>query len=332
MKFILALLILCLPLTLPAEKAAGDKEKAGRIEKRLRLANELEAQGDQAGALKILGELTDADPDNAELLERVASLLMQSEQYKEAIPRLKKLLELREGSPAEHAALGRMMIEAEELEPAVAFIEEAAVRFPDVADFPFLLTYPFARLERWDDALDAFQKAVDLAKGESAAMLDDRFYFRYAVAHERAGHITEAELIFRKTLELLATGEPNEENITFAATVMNYLAYVWLERDENIVEAGAMAQEAAAMSPESGAIADTLGWYFFKTGNFPRALVELKKAEKLIEEPDPVIFDHLGQTLAKLKEKEFAADYFRKALELDPENEEVKARLSEVAE
>lgn len=328
MKLVLALLVLTLPLMLSAEEANTGKEKTDRVEKRLRFANELEAQGDDAGALKILGELSDADPGNSELLERLSRLLMKSENYKEAIPRLKKLLELREGSPAEYSALGRMMIETGELEPAVTFLESASVRFPEAADFPFLLTFPFARLERWDDALDAFQKTVALAKGEFVGMLDERFYFRYASAHESAGHFTEAELIFQKTLELLATREPDEDNVALAATVMNYLAYLWIERDEKIEEAGAMAQEAAKLSPENGAIADTLGWYFFKTGNLPRALLELKKAEKLIEEPDPVIFDHLGQTLTALKEVEFAAEYFRKALELDPENKEVKERLS----
>lgn len=330
MKLVLALLVLTLPLLLPAKEATGNKEETARVEKRLRFAKELEEQGDDEGALKILGELSDADPGDVKLLERVAVLLMKTEQYKEAIPRLKKLLELRDGPPAEYSALGRMMIETDELEPAVTFLESASVRFPDIADFPFLLTFPFARLERWDDALDAFQKTVALAKGKSAELLDERFYFRYAAAHERAEHFTEAELIFRKTLELLAAREPDENNVALAATVMNYLAYLWIERDENIEEAGAMAQEAAELSPENGAIADTLGWYFFKTGNFPRALLELKKAEKLIEEPDPVIFDHLGQTLTALKEVEFAAEYFHKALELDPENKEVKERLSGV--
>ena len=43
-----------------------------------------------------------------------------------------------------------------------------------------------------------------------------------------------------------------------------------------------------------------------------------------------MIYDHLGQTLAKLNEKDFAAEYFRKALELDPKNEDLKARLDEV--
>ncbi len=105
---------------------------------------------------------------------------------------------------------------------------------------------------------------------------------------------------------------------------------MWLENGRKIDEAGDMAKEAAKLDPDSGAIADTVGWYHFQKGEFPRALVELKRAERLIEEPDPVIFDHIGQTLAKLNEKEVAADYFREALKLDPEDTALKSRLAEV--
>ena len=329
MKLILFLLLLSLSPALPAqEEKAG--EKGARIEKRMRLANELESQGDSEGALKILKELSDADPENAGLLERVAILMIKTEQFKEAIPRLQKMLELKNGTANDYSALARMMIEVGESEAAITFLEDASKRFPESADFPFLLTYPLAKLDRWNDALAQFRKTVDLAKGESSDLLNEGFYFRYAAAHERAGDFAEAEKGFRKTLDLITVNDPNGENPEFTATVKNYLAYMWLERGENIDEAGTMAQEAAKLDPESGAIADTVGCYHMKKGNYPRALVELKKAERLIEKPDSVIFDHLGETLAKLNEKEFAAEYFRKALELDPKNEALKARLAAV--
>lgn len=327
------LLLLSLIPILPAyAQEKGDKAKSERLEKRMRLADELEAQGDDDGAVQILGEIFDADPKDTELLERIVVMLMRSERFNEAVPRLRQLLELKGGNEAEHLALARMMIEVKEFKTAVEFIEEAAERFPESADLPFLLTFALGQLERWDDAVAAFEKTIALAKETKPELLNEGFYFRFAAAHERLKNIEEAEKLFRKTLELIKANESSGENPEFTATVLNYLAYMWIERGENLDEAGPMAQEAAALSPDSGAIADTVGWYHFQKGNYPRALVELKKAERLIEEPDAVILDHLGQTLAKLDEKEFAAEYFRKALELDPKNEEVKARLDALGE
>lgn len=328
-----ALLLISLIPILPASaQEEGDKAKSERLEKRMRLADELEAQGDDDGAVQILGEVFDADPKDTELLERIVVMLMRNERFNEAVPRLRQLLELKGGNEAEHLALARMMIEVKEHETAVEFIKEAAKSFPESADLPFLLTFALGQLERWDEAVAGFEKTIALAKETKPELLNEGFYFRYAAAHERNKNFEEAEKLFRKTLELIKANETSDENPEFTATVLNYLAYMWIERGENLDEAGPMAQEAAALAPDSGAIADTVGWYHFQKGNYPRALVELKKAERLIEEPDAVILDHLGQTLAKLDEKEFAAEYFRKALELDPKNEEVKARLDALGE
>lgn len=328
---VLLLLSLMPVLPAPAEEE-GDKAKSERLEKRMRLADELEAQGDDDGAVQILGEVFDANPKDTELLERIVVMLMRNERFNDAVPRLRKLLELKGGNEAEHLALARMMIEVKEFDTAVEFIKESAERFPESADLPFLLTFALGQLERWDDAVAAFEKTIALAKETKPELLNEGFYFRYAAAHERNKNFEEAEKLFRKTLELIKTGAPDNENPEFKATVLNYLAYMWIERGENLDEAGPMAMEALEITPDSGAIADTVGWYHFQKGNYPRALVELKKAERLIEEPDAVIYDHLGQTLAKLDEKEFAAEYFRKALELDPKNEEFKARLKELGE
>lgn len=331
MKILFALLLFAFPITLSAQDG-NEEAQTERIEKRLRLAAELLSQGDDEGALKILEEVSENDPTNIDLLKRIAGLQMQNERFKEAITPLRKVLELTEGTASDYGALGRMMIEVNENEAATTFLMDAAQRFPESADFPFLQTFSLSRLKRWDDAIAQFEKTAVLAKEDQAKILDEFFYFRFAAAHENGGNFEEADKLFRKTLDLIKVNDPEDENPEFTATVLNYLAYMWIERGEKLDEAGEMAMEAAKLSPDSGAIADTVGWYHFHKGNYPRALVELKKAEQLIEAPDAVIFDHLGQTLAKLNEKKFAAEYFQKALELDPKNEAIKERLDEAEE
>ena len=64
---VIALLLLSLAPNLPAQEE-GDKAKVERLEKRMRLADELEAQGDVDGAVQILGEIFDANPEDPDLL------------------------------------------------------------------------------------------------------------------------------------------------------------------------------------------------------------------------------------------------------------------------
>ena len=106
MKIAVALAFFLFPILLVAQ-AVPEVNQSERIEKRLRLADELEAQGDDEGALKVLQDLSDGDPKNVELLKRIAGLLMQNERFKEAIPPLRKMLELQEGTATEYAALAR---------------------------------------------------------------------------------------------------------------------------------------------------------------------------------------------------------------------------------
>lgn len=336
MKRLIVLLLLALSPTLHAQDPAADDPKE-RIEKRLRLADALEEQGDKEGALQILKELSekeekiaDTEKEIADLDKQITKLLLELGRFKEAIPYLLRTLEAQGGKEADHVALARLMIDAQAYEEATTFLETAAKRFPESPEFPYLATFVLASQERWKEAIAQFEKTLELAKDASPRLTDEYFHFRHAAAHEQAGNFDKAAELFRQTLGLIQAKGPDDVPPGFTATVLNYLAYMWIERRENLEEAGKMAMEAAALDPESGAIADTVGWYRFQTGDYPRALVDLKKAERLIESPDPVIYDHIGQTLAKLNEKDVAADYFRKALELDPENADLKARLAEV--
>ncbi len=337
MRSLLVLLVLAaLPILLSARDGDGKDELGERIGKRLRLADALEAQGDDEGALKILKEIAEAEGDAApgidpaEIHKRIAVILMQSERHREAIPHLRRALAIQGGEEADYGALARLMIDAREFAEAASFLEDAAKRFPGSPGFPFLLTFALAGQEHWQEALVQFDKTLALAEDSFPELIDGYFHFRHAAALERAGNFDEAGALFRKTLDLIKAKGPGNYPPDFTATVLNYLAYMWIERGEHLEESGRMAKEAAGLAPESGPIADTVGWYHFQTGDYPRALVQLKKAERLVETPDPVIYDHLGQTLAKLNERAFAAEYFRKALELDPENADLKARLAEV--
>ncbi len=329
MRFLPLFLVLLLAHALVAQESKPvDAPNPERTAKRLRLADELEAQGDSEGALQILEEILKKDPKNVALLQRIIALQLRADRVPDAVATLRKLLDIEGGSPEQYASLARALIESEQHEAAVPFLEDAVKQFPDLPDFPFLLTFALARLERWADAVTQFEKTLAIAK-DDPNLINESFHSATERPSSRRGVMRKGVAQLRKALSMIRSAKPEETDPEFTATVLNYLAYLWTDRDENLDEAGEMAREAITLSPDNGAIADTLGWWHFRKGDYPRALADLKKAERLVEEPDPVILDHIGQTLMKLNEKEIAADYFRKALELEPENAEMKKRLGE---
>ncbi len=72
-------------------------------------------------------------------------------------------------------------------------------------------------------------------------------------------------------------------------------------------------QTALKINPEDGYIRDSLGWYYFKTGDVKKALQELELAFKKV--PDDVeILKHLAVIHKELKNFKRAKNFYESAL------------------
>jgi tetratricopeptide (TPR) repeat protein len=97
------------------------------------------------------------------------------------------------------------------------------------------------------------------------------------------------------------------------ADALNYLAYTWAERRENLTEALTLAEKADALKPNQGYILDTVAWVYYQLGQPQKALPLLERAVSLSSR-DPVVLDHLGDVLVSLDRPEEALEAYRQAL------------------
>ena len=94
-------------------------------------------------------------------------------------------------------------------------------------------------------------------------------------------------------------------------------------------EALRLLKKAIQLKPKDGYIRDSLGWYYYKTGELEKALVQLKKAWQS-EKSDVVITKHLAMIYQDLKRYRMAEKYFSEALKnckQDHERMEVLAAM-----
>ena len=70
---------------------------------------------------------------------------------------------------------------------------------------------------------------------------------------------------------------------------------LWAEKGIKLDEAELMIKKALSKKPNDGAIIDSLGWVYYKKGNYQLALAELLKANELVPD-DPTIAEHIGDT------------------------------------
>ncbi|MEL6569863.1 MAG: tetratricopeptide repeat protein [Pseudomonadota bacterium] len=161
-------------------------------------------------------------------------------------------------------------------------------------------------LERDGEADQVFTRVID--RDRAASYADWRLYLARGAARERLGRWPEAEADLREAMRL------SPDN----ASIMNHLGYSLVDRGVRLDEGLRLISRAVDLRPRSGMILDSLGWAYFKLGDFDRAVVHLERAVEL-EPGDPVINDHLGDAYWRTGRRLEARFQWRRALTLEPE-------------
>src|SRR3954454_6775968 len=137
------------------------------------------------------------------------------------------------------------------------------------------------------------------------------YYFR-GICEERSKQWAKAETDMRKALDL----QPEQPH------VLNYLGYSWIDQGINLDEGMKMIKRAVEQRPDDGYIVDSLGWAYYRIGNFEDAVKNLERAIDLKPE-DPTINDHLGDAYWRTGRTLEARFQWAHARDLKPEPEEL---------
>jgi Tfp pilus assembly protein PilF len=155
-------------------------------------------------------------------------------------------------------------------------------------------------LRRTPDALAALDKAEALATTN-----DQRFPLLVLRAtildHDKQYDPAEAE--YKKALAL----DPSD------ATVLNDYGYMLADRGIRLNEALTMIQKAVQSEPQNGSFLDSLGWVYFKLGQYGPAEDNLHQA--IDRQPtDASIHDHLGEVYEKTGRLKLAVDQWERSM------------------
>lgn len=256
-------------------------------------------------------------------LDNLAAITAAAEEYDKAIEYRQRIVILQPFDERRHQDVIFLLLETGRYETLVHATGEARDRFPRNGFLSFLHAVALRLAERPIEAIPVFEEAIIEAGHGYGDYLNADFYFEYGVAAEQAGLYEQAAELFKKSIEL----HPGA-----AAMACNYLGYMWVERNEHLEEAEKLIRRALAAEPNNGAYVDSLGWLYYRLGRYEDALAELLRAAELLDRPDPVVYDHIGDTYHKLERPSDALLYWRKALQMDPENKEIITKADETAE
>jgi len=161
--------------------------------------------------------------------------------------------------------------------------------------------------ERFEEAETSYDRAIQELPEEQP--LHWHVYFARGIARERLGDWEQAEIDLL-TARRLSNDEPH---------VLNYLGYSWIDKGVYLQEALQIIVKAVKQKPNNGFFVDSLGWAYYRLGDYNKALFYLERATQL-QPTDPVITDHLGDALWQLGRRLEARYQWRKALAFEPED------------
>ena len=179
--------------------------------------------------------------------------------------------------------------------------------------------------ENYEDAVQYYTQAIELGQAEAKKNKTDieqvywAVYFARGVCYERMGKWDEAEADLLTALKL----NPEQPD------TLNYLGYSWIEMGKNIEDGIKMVTKAYELKPEDSHILDSVGWGWYKLGNYENSLKFLEAA--ITQMPyDPTVNDHLGDVYWRLGRRTEAKYQWRRALDNKPDKkyvEPLKAKL-----
>lgn len=163
------------------------------------------------------------------------------------------------------------------------------------------LAQMYSRLKEWPQAEENINKAVEMSTKP-----EDKSYALFVAGsiYERQKKYDKAEEAFHKVL----ADDPKN------AMALNYLGYMLADRGTRLEEALGYIRRAVALDPQNGAYLDSLGWAYYKMGNYELAEENLRRAVERMGD-DPTIHEHLGELYLKTGRLKLAATHWERSLD-----------------
>ena len=228
------------------------------------------------------------------------------------------MLNLNEKNDQTWFQLIQLYIEAKDFEMVGATALRAMQAMPNAPQWYFYYGIANFQLESFEQALTAYLSAIPLLGDDKRALRSD-FYGQIGDTHYKMGNHTQAFEAYENAIV------DNPQNIV----ILNNYAYYLSLKNEDLKKAERMSAITIEKEPTNSIYLDTYGWIFYMQGNYSLARMYLKMAvDNLKPDHNPAeIYDHYGDVLYKLGEKENALEMWKKSFAAGNDSEELKRKI-----
>ncbi|GAA4469269.1 tetratricopeptide repeat protein [Nemorincola caseinilytica] len=279
-----------------------------------------------ADALPVVEQLAAQDPGDAAIQELNTSIL---EYYGETLENsgkkdsaaiiYKRIVALRPGTYDAWGHLLNVYLEKQYADSLIKYTEKAMRLFPNQAIVHFYNGLGYMNKDNNPAAIKALNRAIDLQPDNNKDALA-AMYSTLGDVYYTAKQYIRSDEAFDKALAI----DPANTN------VLNNYSYYLSERGLRLDDAEKMSKRALELRPDEGTYLDTYGWILYKKGDLKQAKVFIQKAIDIAgSNADGTLYDHLGDVLYKLNEKDKAVEAWKKAKEKGTDDKNIDKKIGE---
>jgi len=180
---------------------------------------------------------------------------------------------------------------------AINYLEGKYKAFPKDIDIIIYLASFYEKNKSWEKAIGLLKTGLKNFP-DNTSML-----FRLGAVQDSAGFKQDSIRTMKKIIEI----DPKD------ASALNYLGYSYADLGINLDEALLLIKKALEIKPDDGYITDSLGWVYYKRGEYEKAVEYLEKAAELTSF-ETIISDHLGDAYHSANQFKKALDTYKKAV------------------
>lgn len=289
-------------------------------------------------------EEMDKDTTDWEVKMYLGAIAINQHQDSVAIEHFKQVTKMAGWNVQAWIRLGGLYFDNKRYDDAVKVMDEAIQLFPDDFTVNLILGLSLAQSSRSSEAKPYLKKAVDINPTDVNALSAYGFTLNQLNENEEAiKYIVMALKLSPDNVNLLGTlgliydGQKKWEacDSTYEkalsldsanALVNNNYAYSLSERGIKLDKALKMAEIAIKADPLNSSYLDTIGWVYFKLGDYEKAKDYIEQAIKVGGESS-VMLEHLGDITYMLGNKDKAKNLWEKSFSLDSTNNRVKIKI-----
>lgn len=225
--------------------------------------------------------------------------------------------------PTDAQAWNRLLvlnIISENYEAAIAAGDRAIELNPNDIELYGYIAPAYYNIKQYDKAIEVYEKAlaaVDSTDTEHRSM----FLGGMGDAKFSMGDTIGAFALYDQAIEI----DPNN------VSILNNYAYFLTLCNRDLDKAERMSAKTVQAEPQNATFLDTYAWVFYKRKEYTMAQLYIEMAIKNERHPSSDIYDHYGDILLAVGNKQEALKQWKKALELDAGNKELLEKVEKLA-